>query len=510
MHTPVQYDLLIIGSGPAGTLLAWIMAKHGRRVLLLDRQQHPRFAVGESSTPIADSMLRELGETYDVPELVSLSRWGSWQRDLPQIGCGKKRGFSYFYHRRDADCIRDDVSARLLVAASPDDESSDTQWYRPDVDAYFAQQAQLAGVDLREQAEIKELKRGEDRWQIEYGWQGDCYRVSAEWIVDASGQGRVLAKALGLPDHTSRLWTRTCATYTHVTGCALWDKQMDAWGGKSQQYPFSADDAAQHHLYGNGWMWVLRFQAKGDQEAITSVGWTRSIERARKDPQATVDVNQMSLDEALGYTGYRSMQPLLAGARRAAMPGRMFHAPRLQHWVPRGCGEGFVMMPTTMATLDPLHSTGLAHALSGVRRVANILLGPSADRLTALQHYAEQVNAEIRLLDRMLSTAYLTMRSFDLFVPACMLYFAVAIRYEELRKAYGGQVSEAVWGADQTLVQQCVSEGCHALRQRAGQRAPRVDASLELLIGQQLRQLCQVPLYRPENQGLYGYTFAGG
>ena len=48
---PPEYDVLILGSGLAGSLTAAILARHGAKVLLIDAAQHPRFAVGESTTP---------------------------------------------------------------------------------------------------------------------------------------------------------------------------------------------------------------------------------------------------------------------------------------------------------------------------------------------------------------------------------------------------------------------------------------------------------------------------
>ena len=52
--------ILIIGSGFSGSLLATILAKSGVKVILIDRQSHPRFAIGESSTPTATLILKSL------------------------------------------------------------------------------------------------------------------------------------------------------------------------------------------------------------------------------------------------------------------------------------------------------------------------------------------------------------------------------------------------------------------------------------------------------------------
>ena len=131
-------DVAIIGSGFVGSILASILAKHGRNVVLIDSAKHPRFAIGESSTPIADFLLAHLGQLHGLDPLVQLSKWGSWQRHYPQLACGKKRGFSYFDHRVGRREVRESFVGQrsLLVAASPTDPSSDTHWYRADVDEF--------------------------------------------------------------------------------------------------------------------------------------------------------------------------------------------------------------------------------------------------------------------------------------------------------------------------------------------------------------------------------------
>src|SRR5881296_2827933 len=86
-------DVAVIGSGFGGSLLAMIARRLGRSVVLLERGRHPRFVIGESSTPLANLLLEGLARRYDLPRIIPLAKWGSWQKTHPEIVCGLKRGF---------------------------------------------------------------------------------------------------------------------------------------------------------------------------------------------------------------------------------------------------------------------------------------------------------------------------------------------------------------------------------------------------------------------------------
>jgi flavin-dependent dehydrogenase len=59
--SPAPWDALIIGAGPAGCAAAAILAEHGRRVLLLEREKFPRYHIGESLIPFTFHPLQRLG-----------------------------------------------------------------------------------------------------------------------------------------------------------------------------------------------------------------------------------------------------------------------------------------------------------------------------------------------------------------------------------------------------------------------------------------------------------------
>src|SRR5439155_13670790 len=98
MTTLEEADVLVLGAGFAGALMALIARRLGLRVVLVEKGRHPRFAIGESSTPIANLVLEQLAHTYDLPRLLPLTKYGRWQAAYPHLACGLKRGFTFVRH----------------------------------------------------------------------------------------------------------------------------------------------------------------------------------------------------------------------------------------------------------------------------------------------------------------------------------------------------------------------------------------------------------------------------
>ncbi len=159
MTLSVDADVAIVGSGFAGALCALALRQRGQRVALIERGRHPRFAIGESTTPLTNLLLEELADRYDLPQIRSFSKWGTWQQAHPDVACGLKRGFTFLFHRLDERFKDDEDHARqLLVAASPNDDVADTHWYRPDFDLTLVEHAQAAGATYLDETRLDTIR----------------------------------------------------------------------------------------------------------------------------------------------------------------------------------------------------------------------------------------------------------------------------------------------------------------------------------------------------------------
>src|SRR5439155_15819926 len=143
--------------------------------------------------------LRQIAREYDLTWLAPLAKYGSWKRAYPELPCGLKRGFTFAKHHKGQPFVPDpEHGNELLVAASPDDETADTQWLRADFDHFLVTKAVEAGIPYYDRTTLDRLEPG-STWRLSGRREGEEIAVEAKFVVDASGAGGALARALDLP-----------------------------------------------------------------------------------------------------------------------------------------------------------------------------------------------------------------------------------------------------------------------------------------------------------------------
>ena len=492
-----KVDVAIIGAGFAGSILAAALVKSGLRVALIDSTRHPRFAIGESSTPLADMILRRLGKNHQLPYLEALSTWSTWQSQFPEIACGRKRGFSYYQHHRHQFFSEQFLGqGSLLVAASANNDVADTHWYREEVDQFLFQQAVNLGVKEMLGHEIVQIeKEPSGTFTLRSVWDRGVATLHSGWIVDASGSASVSASLPYARDLTHTLRTETRTTFGHYRAVGSWSQKLKELGQNLNLNPFDSDDAAQHHLLENGWLWMLRFN-----NGITSVGRTEWIGPAPGGKAENGERPDISKPQALpnDFGDYPSLAEIMAPASLTAPPQGVRSTGRLQRLVAPVLSQRHLMLPTAAMTLDPLHSTGIAHALAGVDRLLNIIITKNNETEldSAVHQYETSFLQESELIDELVSTAYLTMGDFKRFTAACMIYFAGAICSEE--RYQDGQNPTHLWNADDRNFVQFAKRACFALRQ------PNND--YQSIISEGLAPWNTAGLMDPRVQNRYAYT----
>src|SRR3954471_10000658 len=358
-------EIAIVGSGFAGSLLARVLTVIGYDVVLLEKGAHPRFAIGESSTPLANLSLERLGLRYGLPDCYHLATHGRWVRNFPEVRRGLKRGFTFYRHHPHQEFENQGLDAeRLLVAASPHDALSDTHWLRADVDHHFVRAAVAAGVDYRERTELTRAELTPNSVRLLGATNGAPFELRANFLIDASGPGGFLANQLGIPCGLARTETRSAIVFSHFENVALME---DVVAGLPEG-PYPDDWAAVHHVIDEGWMYSLRFD-----DGLTSAGFLLSPRGLADlyDSGAMPEANsRAAADGPALWKTLLDRYPTIGAAFRDARPlFPIAFRPAIQHRLTRAAGQRWALMPHAYAFVDPLFSTGIAWSLRAVERL---------------------------------------------------------------------------------------------------------------------------------------------
>jgi FADH2 O2-dependent halogenase len=390
----MQHDLAILGSGLGGSIAALIAKQMGLNPILIEKGSHPRFAIGESSTPQASIALAAIAEKYNLPRLKPLTRYGYLKETYPELNCGPKRGFTYVHHPN--------IDNELLVAASPDGYDCDSHWHRADLDSFLVDEVKQAGIDFFDNTDVKLEKL--DGWQL----SAENFSCSADFLIDATGG----ANPLGIPQDdlgASGVRTNSRVIYSHFEGVIPWGELHS-----KPQHPYPCHDAALHHVFSGGWMYVLHFD-----NGITSAGFVLDCD-ARPDDTWESLMNELTFVQEQFQIAKPTM-PLVTTSR-------------VQRRAIKMVGNNWAMLPHAAAFLDPLHSAGNAHTLCGIERLMPILALPKNEQTKQLRLYETTTMHEVDVLDKIIHGCYQCFDDFELLSNYAMLYFAGADFTERQRR----------------------------------------------------------------------------
>jgi FADH2 O2-dependent halogenase len=189
--------------------------------------------------------------------------------------------------------------------------------------------------------------------------------------------------------------------------------------------PYPIDDAALHHVFDEGWMWVLRFG-----NGVTSAGIAVTDSLAAK--------LRLS-DGPPAWDRFLMRYPSIAAQFADARPIRkLTWMPRVSYRAAQAAGDGWAMLPSAAAFIDPLFSTGIPLTLLGIERIAagiatrglpSTSLGPGKPALDDETSFAEADHTA-----RFIAGCYAAFPRFDAFTTYSMFYFAAASFSEMQRR----------------------------------------------------------------------------
>jgi tetracycline 7-halogenase / FADH2 O2-dependent halogenase len=246
--------------------------------------------------------------------------------------------------------------------------------------------------------------------------------LHAKFVIDATGPRGFLHRALRLGESGFPCYPKTEALYSHFSGVKRLDNTpFDRTDGAMSPYPL--DDAAVHHVFDGGWIWVLQFN-----NGVTSAG-VAALETC---------ASQLRISEgAPAWQRLIDQIPALKEQFASSKITQPFtQMRRLSFRSAQIVGRRWALLPSAAGFVDPLLSTGFPLTLLGVSRLAEALEQEWKEGIIVgcLREYARRTEAELLATAHLIGALYANLSNFAVFVALTHLYFAAASFSEAARR----------------------------------------------------------------------------
>ncbi len=320
MNSNRTYDALIIGGGPAGCSAAYILAEHGHRVLVLEREKFPRYHIGESLIPFTYGPLERLG-------LVARMRRSHFQQKYSVLFVqpdGRASQPFYFFNRYDRETV-----------------AQTWQVLRSEFDQMLMDHARGRGAEVLEETVVKELLReGEKVVGVRAELKsGEVAEFRAPITLDCTGKEAFSSVRNG--------WRMKDP---YLNKIAVWTY----YKGSKREPGIDEGQTTVAYVPHKGWFWHI--PQHNDMVSVGVVAEGKYLTRdGVRDPKA---IFHREVEENLWIKDHLSV---------GASTGDYYLTSEYSHHA-RHCGsDGLLLVGDAFAFLDPVFSSGLMLALkSGV------------------------------------------------------------------------------------------------------------------------------------------------
>ncbi|MCP4409486.1 MAG: NAD(P)/FAD-dependent oxidoreductase [Gammaproteobacteria bacterium] len=304
-----NYDVIVAGSGPAGSTAATLLAQRNHKVLIIERSRHPRFHIGESMLPLSTPVFNRLGIQWD-----------------------RKR----YLHKNGAQFI--DEKGGQQVRFCLNGQYQPYQVERACFDHMLVNNAVSHGVELQQEESVRAVDIDTDSVQV----TTDLGRYCTRYLIDATGRSTLMGRKQTGIERIENLGR--FALYTHYRNA-------------------SSTTARELYLAGDikvlmvdiGWIWIIPLI-----DSRLSIGLV---------VQQPIDSSQRG---AALYEHYKNASPILTELLAGAEQETAVRAEADFSFInTRRHGRRYACCGDAAGFLDPIFSSGVFLAVTSAERVAD-------------------------------------------------------------------------------------------------------------------------------------------
>ena len=316
-ETSKDYDIAVIGGGPAGATVAALLRRRGRTVVLFEKTPHPRFHIGESLLPKNIPILERLGVLEQVRA----------------IGM----------YKPGAEFIAEDHPERqnfLFTEALDPNPSYAYQVRRSQFDEILLRNAAASGAEVLENCTVSDIAFGTGGHSVAYETGGTQRTCQAKFVIDASGRDGFLAGRMKLRSRNKE--HNSAAMFGHFTNVPA-----RAW---------TTPGNIGIYLFDHGWMWMIPLA-----DGTTSVGAVCMPDhlKSRRGPL-----------DAFFFQTLQMCPKMWDLLKDATLASPVRGAGNYSYTAGRAFGDGYLLLGDAYAFVDPVFSSGVFIAMSSAERAA--------------------------------------------------------------------------------------------------------------------------------------------
>ena len=320
-----NWDVIIIGAGPAGSTTAALLAREGHKVLVLEKEKFPRYHVGESMMPFCWFTLDRLG-------LVD---------EMDKIGFQQKHSVQFV--------STDGMISKPFYFFEHDDHPSAVTWQveRQEFDQMIVERARTDGADIREEHRVLDLRSDEEGTVIgvvAMDREGEKHEFSSRMVVDASGRDCLVAAKSRWRNRDPEL--NKIAIWTYFEG-AMRDPGLDA-GSTTVAY-----------VPDKGWFWYIPMRNNR-----FSVGIVADRDYLYRDSRDPAEIFNREISENAWIAEHLSV---------GNQVGEFWVTGEYSYRSNYCAADGVLLVGDAFAFLDPVFSSGVFLALKSGELAADAI-----------------------------------------------------------------------------------------------------------------------------------------